>query len=544
MNIRTLIYVLAIAVAIIAVAVFDVFEIFVRNPPLNSAISAHGNTDWHIDTAEEFLFGTDMAGNTTAANHAPSSWTKTHIHDGLTNTNHFYYDNDLVTPGDDDDTTSGIDRNMLFFYAGHGLPMRWDTLGNSALPANLNLGDGPDGLLRYYWQCSCEVFAHGPRNCPSSTLVYACPEDFDGSSDSNAMRNVYERWGPVLGDDLRMACGVSTDAWCHQSNVNRIWDNYNNNGLDVADSFIEGLSTSTSAVPLCITTGGFFATGTPLFDQTFTNQRHDGGAFLHIQYLSDFASNAPPLMIKEPPELLPVFELIPRPLPDPWLKIKLIEKDGLLVSKETLAERGPMMRVNPLSGAMYVRGERKLDVKAHDRGEQDYIKLAIDHVNQQGWFEKTSAQPQGMKFIIDSMPREGKSSEANRVQKNVTVKFRRLLDIEGRKVPVFGAGSVISIQMNNDGSLLNAHKVWREIKAVKKQEKVKPYKVAEEQALKKLGDVKGYVLADWTWAYKERAGNVEQNELRMIYRFDFRPVAPEQVLKYPPQMIEVEGFVD
>lgn len=28
------------------------------NPPLNTAITAHGNTDWHIDTAEEFLFGT------------------------------------------------------------------------------------------------------------------------------------------------------------------------------------------------------------------------------------------------------------------------------------------------------------------------------------------------------------------------------------------------------------------------------------------------------------------------------------------------------
>jgi hypothetical protein len=38
-----------------------------NNPPLNSAISAHGNTDWHIDTAEEFLFGTDMSGSTTAS---------------------------------------------------------------------------------------------------------------------------------------------------------------------------------------------------------------------------------------------------------------------------------------------------------------------------------------------------------------------------------------------------------------------------------------------------------------------------------------------
>lgn len=224
MNIRTLIYSLIAAVfvvGIIALTVFDYFDLFVQNPPLNSAISAHGNTDWHIDTAEEFLFGTDMGGSPTAANHAPNSWTKTHMHVGLTGTNHFYYDSDLATPGDDADTTSGIDRNMLFFYTGHGWPPSWDTLGNSAVPENLNLGDGPSGLLRYFWQCSCETFAHGPKNCASSTLVYACPEDFDGSSDSDPMRNVYERWGPALGSDLRMACGVSTDAWCHESNVNR-----------------------------------------------------------------------------------------------------------------------------------------------------------------------------------------------------------------------------------------------------------------------------------------------------------------------------------
>ncbi len=548
MNNRNMAYGVIALVVIAGIALLSVFDIFdhqfVRNPPLNSVISAHGNTDWHRDTAEEFLFGTDMAGNNTATNHAPNSWTKNHIHDDLTNTNHFYYDSDLVIPGDDDDTTDGIDRNMLFFYAGHGAPTLWNTLGNNAVQGNMNLGDGPSGLLRYFWQCSCETFAHGPRNSTSSTMVYSRPEDFDGSSDSNAMRNVYERWGPVLGDDLRLACGVSTDAWCHESNVNRIWDNYNNNGLDVADSFIEGLNTSTGAVPLCITTGGYYATNTPLYDQTFTNQRHEGGAYLHIQYLSNFDTNAPTILIKEPPELLPLFEFIPIPLPDPWLRTKFIEKDGLLLSTETVAERGPVMRVNPLSGAMYVRGERKLDLKVPGLKEQDYITLAMDHVRQQGWSEETITQPQGMRFVIDTQSRNGKSTELKHAQKNVTVKMRRMLNIEARNVPVYGAGGVISVQMNNDGSLLNAHKVWRKIKTVKEQARVKPYKVAEEEALNILGDVKGYVLADWTWGYKEQAGNIEQKELRVIYRFDFRPITPELVLENPPQMIEVDGFVN
>ena len=146
--------------------------------------------------------------------------------------------------------------------------------------------------------------------------------------------------------------------------------------------------------------------------------------------------------------------------------------------------------------------------------------------------------------MIDSMPREGKSAEKRSVQKNVTVKIRRLLDIDGTQVPVFGAGGIISVQMNNDGSLLNAHKVWRSIKTVARQAEVKPFAVAEREALERLGDAKGYVLANWYWGYKELAGNVEQTHLRMIYRFDFRPETPELARQYPPQLIEVDGFVD
>jgi len=193
---------------------------------------------------------------------------------------------------------------------------------------------------------------------------------------------------------------------------------------------------------------------------------------------------------------------------------------------------------------MYVRGERKLDAKAQDIKEEDYIEMALGHAREYGWLEELSAKPQGTRFMIDSIPLEGKSAEKDRVQKNVTVKIRRLLDIDGRQVPVYGAGGVISVQMNNDGSLLNAHKVWRSIKTVKRQAKVKPYAVAEGEALKRLGEAKGYVLADWSWGYKELAGNVEQTQLRMIYRFDFRPETPELLLQNPPQMIEVEGFID
>lgn len=64
------------------------FEVYC-DPPANSAKAAHDNTDWHIDTANEFLFCKNMAGSTTAANCAPAAWAKTHIHTGLTNTSKF-----------------------------------------------------------------------------------------------------------------------------------------------------------------------------------------------------------------------------------------------------------------------------------------------------------------------------------------------------------------------------------------------------------------------------------------------------------------------
>jgi hypothetical protein len=194
-------FLISISVLVIVVALICVMYLFTcpKNPDLNTAITTHGNTDWHIDTAEEFLTGKDMNGTITAVNHCPDTWTKRHMHIGLANTNYFYYDKGITTSGDDTNLTNGIDQAMLFFYAGHGWPESWDTLGNSATQQYMSLGNCPGGgLLRYYWQCSCEVFAHGPKNCPGETFDYSWPGNFDGSADSPNMRNVYERWGPVL----------------------------------------------------------------------------------------------------------------------------------------------------------------------------------------------------------------------------------------------------------------------------------------------------------------------------------------------------------
>jgi hypothetical protein len=518
-----------------------------RNPDINMAITAHGNTDWHIDTAEEFLLGTDMGGNPSAANHCPDSWTKRHMHVGLTNTNHFYYDADLTTPGDDTDTTNGIDRAMLFFYAGHGSPDSFDTLGNAAEQQYMALGDceGTEyGLLRYYWQCSCKVFAHGPYNCTSSTFHYGCPQDFDGSADSVNMRNVYERWGPVLEPELRMACGSSTLAWCHEGEMNSIWDNYNNNSFDVADSFIDGLQVNHNVVPLCITRGGFDVTKTPLYDQTFTNQPNDGGSYYHIQFLSQFATTAPIIAIPKIPEHLPIYEFMPPPLPDPLRQVKFVEMKDFLVSQDEVKDRGPRVRVSRISGSVYIRGDRKTEFKKRYLKEGEYIEQAMSIIRKQGWTEKDFRKPQGVRLQIQTMPIKSKE-DIQHFQKNVIVKIKRQITVDGLEIPVLGRGGVMTIQMNNDGTLLNSSKIWRQIVGIKKKARVKSYKQAYNEAIEKLQKHhQAYKLDRWIWGYKEAPGNMKQDELRIVFFFEFLPINEEMMREHPPRRIEIPGHID
>jgi len=519
-----------------------------RNPALNSATAAHGNTDWHIDTAEEFLFGTDMWGSSTAANHTPDTWAKWHMHFMLSNTAYFYYDSDLTPSGADTDPTGGIDAGaMLFFYAGHGNPTGWSTLGNSAGQVYMSLGDWQDGgLLRYYWQCSCEVFAHGPLLCSNiePPWWYACPDKFNGAADSLFMRNVYERWGPVLQPDLRMACGASTPAYCHEDQTNAIWNNYNNLGFDVADSFIEGLAWG-DVVPLCITMGGWDVTTTPLYDTTFTNQPNTSGtSHYHIQYLSNFASTPRGVALPvDIPGNLPVFEMEPMRLPESLTDLEFECKGDFMTHDGDRGEPWAEVRVNRLSGAVSVLGERKATLDGPVLDEEEYIQRALSFIGEQDWNNKDFAEPMGARFMIATTPVEGGTDgDMQPSQKNVVLTFKRQVDVDGVPVNVLGEGGGMTVQMSNDGSIMNASIVWRAISGVKEEQApVKTYDEAYEEALEQLEDPQAYELDDWTWGYLEAAGNVEQTELRIVFRFWFVPSDHEALMEYPPQMIEVPG---
>jgi len=526
------------------------------NPPLNSAIAAHGNTDWHIDTANEFLFGTDMNGATTATNHCPNTWTRRHIHVGLTNTNVFYYDVDQITSGDDTDATSGIDTTMLFFYAGHGFPPdSWDTLGNSADVSNVSIGDEPGwGMLRYYWQCSCTVFAHGPNCCAGDTCSswhpcpsgsedwwYQCPNEFTGGSDSVSTPNVYERWGAAINPNLRMACGSSTCAYCHEYQMNSIWNNYNNLGYDVADSFIDGLTTG-SVVPLCISMGGINVNTNPLVaDWAFTNLPNTSGtSYYYIQYRSGFGSSAIGGVVQAViPDLLPKVVVVkPMPLPGPWNTEEYRIENAWKVTPDEVDDRGPRARINQHSGAMYVAGPAVPIGARMSLSEEEYIDRAWSHIDEFGWEEAFVSDPVGSRMMIAAVSTEEAERQAT-VQKNVIVTFKRLLDVEGTVVPVLGEGGVMEIQMNNDGSLLNASKVWREVVEFDQWSRVKTYEEAVEQALRETGHAWAYAVDDWAWGYVESSGNEPQEVMELVYWFWLTPNEQGQVRDLAPTMIEV-----
>jgi hypothetical protein len=121
------------------------------------------------------------------------------------------------------------------------------------------------------------------------------------------------------------------------------------------------------------------------------------------------------------------------------------------------------------------------------------------------------------------------------------VTFKRQIDVDGVLVDVLGEGGLMAVQMNNDGSVLNASKVWRDIVSAEERVPVKTYEEAYEEALGQLENPQAYELDRWLWGYKEAAGNVQQTELRIVSRFWFTPADPETLLEYPPRMIEIPG---
>jgi len=549
-----------VRIAVFILAVVPAFD--GCKPPANSVRAVHGNTDWHINTAHLFItcsgYDSSQADYDPVSNCVPATWTeKAHVHIGQTNTAHYYNDSLVATPGDDKDSAKGIDQLMLLFYAGHGSPTSWNTLGDSGQQTKMRLGNASNnGYLRYYWQCSCDVFAHGPKDgtCGmAGTFEYACPKEFDGSADSSAMRNVYERWGPVIADSaLRMACGASTAAYCHSSQVNKIWDDYNNLGYGVADSFIDGLSGG-GVVPLCIARGNSYSDN-PLNDATFTTAKNNAkGNTYFLQYL--YVIN-PPIWSEPafPPKPWPIWKVDPPEPPALFRKIEMKKSGELQVAEgEALKElnapliesKDPIVRdstathvrIDSRSGAIYLIGHRKAGLEKVMLGEREYGEAAQRIVEAFGLTEDDVQSPVVQQMMIES--RTADAIKGEQVQKNVIVTFRKRLYIGETPVEVLGEGGQIKVQLNNDGTLMNLAKVWRTTVGKIRDAEPVPLERAREQALRRTPKPDEYKVLRWHLGYREETGNVRQEEMKAIYVFELVPTDLQKRAELPPMLVEI-----
>lgn len=461
----------------------------------------------------------------------------------------------------------GIDTTMLFFHVGHG---EESSNASFSTAAHLYLYGQPDhyahtqfmklgncescneGMLRYFWQCACQVFAHGPQKTPGHP-DYFRPEDYDGSNDNVAMRNVYARWGPALGTGLRMACGVSTLAYCDKDVASAIWTYYREDekNFDVADAFIMGMHSVRpyEVIPLCIASGGSFKNNSPLIKDTrFTNLPNDEPVprtNLYIQFPQGFQSNKPYIIIVPPlpPRVADIFRLkIPRRLPPiDRIEFKVPKPPQpdphIMISTKPDADFGLSVKVRPVSGAVYFSGKLKFDPKTPILSEAAYIDRAAKFMGHFGLSETSADAPSGIRMMLQSTSLESKGKTISHAQKNVIVTFKRHIVVEGKPVTVLGDGGEMQVQMNNDGSIINASKVWREIDGIVKKAPVKPYGEAYKEAIQFLKDSEAYHLTHWTWGYKELSGSVKQEEMRIVYRFYFVP--KKQGAPYSPTRIEI-----
>jgi len=533
-------------------------------PPDSSNLTvkaAPGTSGGSRDLAEEFL------------KYAPfPASNKTLMHEGLCYAEPYYQDPRLDPAGNDTDPYNGVDTATLFFSASHGTPETWLVMPNgrdpgkcpqsasethAVEPGKMRLGNGQGAVdgqgindgLRYFWQCASNVFAHGPRQCPGGAPDFSCPESSEGSQDTVHIRNVYERWGGILAPGLRMACGFSTAAVCHPDDARRVWDLYDrsSNSFAPADAFIEGFRQEREgALPLCLTLGGASVERTPLFDERlFTSPNSSGTSHFHAQYPVPFRSAHQPGRPAETgsPLWAPIFALKPMPLPSTLKKLAFERQDGMLVSSDLVNATGISVRVRPASGALYLNGEIKFDPDDRALKEDQYLDRAARFLREWGLIE-AAAKPEGVRMMLERAPVSNRTFEVLRRQKSVFITFRRQVELDGKSIPVLGDGGLIRLQLNNDGSVARAAKVWREITGVRKIARIRPYETTYGEALQQLANPASYRLDGWTWGYKEFEGPAEQADLRIVHIFTFISKGQDGALQVAPVKVEIAAQQD
>ena len=491
---------------------------------------------------------------------------------------------------------SNLDQSMLVFYTGHGkADGPTDDAGNTVFtPANLKLGQcaaGQDGKLRYLIVDSCNVFAHGPKcDNPFYPLVggvllqdYICPGDwnwdFDGNGqadkDTDTMRNIFDRWGPTLGNNLRMVCGASTlvDPW-NATGVASAYGRGTPTPEPVADLIMS--SVAQDAVALCLALGGKNFTDSPLAtDVEFTPTANaEDEDYYHLQYSKPFTdymaikltlpvaifySSAQPA----PPPCMPSLSITGAVEPAMPSEGQSLDFDSAGSEKEYLQN----LERSKSSESDYMGRAWEILTDWNNRRGQDLI-LSNFRDSTERYFAY------GQRLMLSKIPVEPASwSKQEVTQKSVIIQFPRRIDLFeetagifetdpplreklGQELGAFYAAigmdknvvtgkalvkvldSSVKIRLNTDKSLIQLTSRWPKVEGRAFLETV-PTSTAYEYALKQLGGDGKYLLASWDWGY----GQFSPTEMRLYHRFYFVPNEDKGYTgeKYPPRTIRIEG---
>jgi hypothetical protein len=360
------------------------------------------------------------------------------------------------------------------------------------------------------------------------------------------MRNAFERWGPVVGNDLRMACGVSTLAYCHEGNVNKIWDNFNNKHMSVAESFINGLGGG-DVRPLCITRGGPDISKTPLYDTSFSNRHNDSGnTYLHIMYAAGTETDAPSFSWRP--------EMVPRKL----FRVRLSKSGDLPEFKRGLRTMNLVERLDHAllaggsatltrdlaSGAMLLKAATRSEPSASAtvKPMATLRRDAVNFARNLGWIGDDAGRVEVTKILTASMPVNGTAADIKKGEKGSIVTINRRMPVDGVMLDMLGTGGRVELVLDRDGQVLNANRVWRQTTMIREEVPIKTYERALAEAQRRLHyGAEAYKLANWRFGYKEAGANVEQHELPPIFEFDFVPKDRTRLIDFPPQRIQIDA---
>ena len=287
---------------------------------------------------------------------------------------------------------SSLDQRMLVFYTGHGTADGSPLDSPPSLTPALKLGqctNGQDGKLRYLIVDSCNVLAHGPRcRTDDGSMDYGCPGlwkwDANGDNkDTVVMRNIFDRWGPALGNNLRMVCGASTLVSPDTGTL--IAREYTPGVRSVADLIISRLAQD--AVALCLALGGRdIATSTLTTDFAFTPTANNVGAenYYHLQYSKPFddykaISLTLPIRLTPPTSPIPPIGIIPQISPTLTIGLTPPVAQFMLDKSPSFPGCMPTLAV-AAQDPVVASGSQKLEFTPA-RSEEDYLKGAKSEID-------------------------------------------------------------------------------------------------------------------------------------------------------------------